>query len=128
MPLIKDKPGGRPENQDLSIIRQLLLACANVSIHHCPQETQALHMITILYFARFREKLGLDRETMALPGNDAASVQTVLDQLTGRGGLWAELLGGDRGVLVAVNQEMANRDSRIRDGDEVAIFPPVTGG
>lgn len=85
-------------------------------------------MITILYFARFREKLGLDRETMVFPADDAASVQTVLDQLTGRGGLWAELLGGDRGVLVAVNQEMANRDSSISDGDEVAIFPPVTGG
>jgi len=85
-------------------------------------------MITVLYFARFREKLGQDRETLALaiPGQD--TVQSVLDQLVARGGLWEELLNGDRGVLVAVNQEMATRDTTVTDGDELAIFPPVTGG
>lgn len=85
-------------------------------------------MITVLYFARFRERLGLDRETLnlATPGQD--TVQSVLDRLVTRGGLWDELLNGDRGVLVAVNQEMASRDTIVTDGDELAIFPPVTGG
>jgi molybdopterin synthase sulfur carrier subunit len=52
----------------------------------------------------------------------------VLDTLIARGGLWQELLDSDRGVLVAVNQEMASRETAVRQGDELAIFPPVTGG
>ena len=83
-------------------------------------------MITILYFARFRERLGQDREALALPA--PATVQGLLDHLIARGGDWADLLGGSRGVLVAVNQQMASREAALGDGDEVAIFPPVTGG
>ncbi len=85
-------------------------------------------MITVLYFARFRERLGCERETMTLPDASATTVQAVLDTLIARGGLWQELLDSDRGVLVAVNQEMASRETAVRQGDELAIFPPVTGG
>jgi molybdopterin synthase sulfur carrier subunit len=85
-------------------------------------------MITVLYFARFREKLGKERETLPLPAAGPASVQTLLDELAARGGIWQELLGCERGVLVAINQQMATRESALADGDEVAIFPPVTGG
>lgn len=85
-------------------------------------------MITILYFARFREKLGCDREQLTLPHPGKDTVQSVLDQLVARGGLWNELLNSDKRVLVAVNQEMATRDTTVTDGDELAIFPPVTGG
>lgn len=84
-------------------------------------------MITVLYFARFREKLGQDCEEMAVPGQDF-TVQSLLDELALRGGVWQELFGCERAVLVALNQEMAGRDFRIADGDEVAIFPLVTGG
>lgn len=83
-------------------------------------------MITVLYFARFREKLGSEREALALPA--PATVQGLLDLLVARGGAWAEQLGGERAVLVAVNQQMAGRDGALADGDEVAVFPPVTGG
>lgn len=82
--------------------------------------------INVLYFARFRDKLGTEREALALPA--PASVQGLLDQLAARGGAWAEQLGAGRNVLVAVNQEMAGRDAALADGDEVAVFPPVTGG
>lgn len=85
-------------------------------------------MITVLYFARFREKLGCDRETLELPEVPAFTVQSLLDRLASRGGAWQELLGCERGVLAAVNQQMATRESRLHDGDEVALFPPVTGG
>lgn len=85
-------------------------------------------MITILYFARFREKLGLDRETLDVTSTHPLTVQAVLDQLVARGGIWQELLDCDRGVLVAVNQEMASRDTQVINGDELAVFPPVTGG
>ena len=86
------------------------------------------NMISVLYFARFRERLGRDRETVELPDDGALTVQSVLDFLVSRGGLWQELLDCDRGVLVAVNQEMANRETAVRQGDELAVFPPVTGG
>lgn len=85
-------------------------------------------MITVLYFARFREKLGRDRETLAMADTQPVTVQDVLDQLVARGGVWQELLDCDRGVLVAVNQEMANRETSVGNGDELAVFPPVTGG
>lgn len=83
-------------------------------------------MITVLYFARFREKLGQEREVLALP--DVPTAQGLMDLLAARGGAWQELFGCEQGVLVAINQQMATRESVLSDGDEVAIFPPVTGG
>lgn len=82
--------------------------------------------INVLYFARFREKLGTEREALALPA--PATVQGLLDLLAARGGAWGEQLGPGRNVLVAVNQQMTGRDGALADGDEVAVFPPVTGG
>ena len=82
--------------------------------------------INVLYFARFREKLGSEREALALPA--PATVQGLREVLAARGGAWAEQLGCERSVLVAINQQMASRDSALADGDEVAVFPPVTGG
>ena len=83
-------------------------------------------MIRVLYFARFREKLGCEGESLALPA--PATVQGLLDVLVARGGAWAEQLGPGRNVLVAVNQAIAGRDAPLAAGDEVAVFPPVTGG
>lgn len=83
-------------------------------------------MIKVLYFARFREKLGREGESLALP--TPATVQGLLDQLVARGDAWAEQLGPGRNVLVAVNQAIAARDAALAEGDEVAVFPPVTGG
>lgn len=83
-------------------------------------------MITILYFARFREKLGQERETLALPA--PATVQSLLQTLVARGGAWQDQLGGQGPVLVAINQQMATRESALAAGDEIALFPPVTGG
>lgn len=80
-------------------------------------------MIRVLYFARLRDRLGTAGEEIAdLPG----TVGELLDRLTARGDDWAEALSGR--VLMAVNQEMADRDTPLADGDEVGFFPPVTGG
>jgi molybdopterin synthase sulfur carrier subunit len=84
-------------------------------------------MIRILYFARFREELASDSELME-PAPGVETLGALVDCLRQRGGAWDEVFGGDQVVLAAVNQEMAGMDSRIRDGDEVAFFPPVTGG
>jgi len=83
-------------------------------------------MPTLLYFARLREAFGTDRETLPLPA--PASVDSVLETLRGRGGVWATELAPGRAFRVAVNQRIADLDTAIANGDEVAIFPPVTGG
>jgi len=84
-------------------------------------------MITILYFARLREALGKTSEQIALPASvsDLGALRMLLRQ---RGGAWAEEMADGRQVRAAVNQDIAQGDTRINDGDEVAFFPPVTGG
>ena len=81
---------------------------------------------TVLYLARLREVLGCGNEQIELP--EASTVSTLIDSLRGRGGPWAIELAAGRAVRVAVNQEMADFTAGLRDGDEVALFPPVTGG
>lgn len=82
--------------------------------------------ITICYFARFREKLGIQQEIYTLP--NLIEIKKLKEELANRGGVWQELFACTQGVLVAINQEMATIDSIVQDGDEVAFFPPVTGG
>ena len=84
-------------------------------------------MVTVLYFARLREALGTSVEELTLPPEviDVASLRATL---SGRGGAWAQALSESGAIRAAVNQEMASSDTPVRDGDEVAFFPPVTGG
>ena len=84
-------------------------------------------MITILYFARLRESLGKASEQMALPAGvgDLEALRVLLRQ---RGGAWTEEMADGRPVRAAVNQDIARGDTPVRDGDEIAFFPPVTGG
>ena len=83
-------------------------------------------MLKILYFASLREALGLSAENFDLPPG-GADVGKLLTLLTARGGEWAKL-GTVKNLRYAVNQEMARLDSPLQSGDEVAFFPPVTGG
>jgi molybdopterin synthase sulfur carrier subunit len=84
-------------------------------------------VIQIRYFASLRERLGTGGEEIEAPPEEA-SVADIAAALCRRGDPWAEVLAPNQRVLVAVNQEMASRDTRVHDGDEVAFFPPVTGG
>ena len=84
-------------------------------------------MVTILYFARLKEALGKASEEFALP-EGVIDLGGLKAALAGRGGAWATELSGTRPVRAAVNQEMAAADTPVHDGDEVAFFPPVTGG
>jgi sulfur-carrier protein len=83
--------------------------------------------VKVLYFARLREKLDMESELIEFSG-DSASVAALLDLLRKRGGHWAEEAGIDSGNRLAVNQQLAGLITPLRDGDEVAMFPPVTGG
>lgn len=83
--------------------------------------------LNLLYFARLREALGRDREAIEVP----AAVRTVADLrawLIARGEPYAAAFGEIRRIRAAVNQAMAQDDTPLADGAEVAFFPPVTGG
>ena len=84
-------------------------------------------MIKVLYFARLREALGAGSEQLALPPNvrDLDGLRTLL---AARGGAWQHEFAGNGAVRAAVNQSMADGETPVADGDEVAFFPPVTGG
>jgi molybdopterin synthase sulfur carrier subunit len=84
-------------------------------------------MVTILYFARLKEALGTGSEELALPRN-VVDLAGVRDALVSRGGAWAIELAESKPIRAAVNQDMAAGDTRVKDGDEIAFFPPVTGG
>lgn len=84
-------------------------------------------MITLLYFARLRESFGLSSEQVALP-QSVNNIGALLDWLRQRGGNWQIELAPGKAVRFAVNQDMATIETSISDGDEIAIFPPVTGG
>lgn len=81
----------------------------------------------LLYFAWVREKAGLSREEVTPPAG-VASVGGLIDWLRERGGGPAIALADLRLVRAAVNQEHVGLDHPVRPDDEVAFFPPVTGG
>lgn len=84
-------------------------------------------MITVLYFARLREGLGTGAERIALP-HSVQDLDGLRALLIARGGAWAEELAPGKAIRAAVNQSLAGGETTISDGDEVAFFPPVTGG
>jgi molybdopterin synthase sulfur carrier subunit len=84
-------------------------------------------MITVLYFARLKESLGIASEQIALP-QAVSDLDGLRALLVARGGVWHEELAVNRRIRAAVNQTMAAGDTGIADGDEIAFFPPVTGG
>jgi molybdopterin synthase sulfur carrier subunit len=84
-------------------------------------------VITILYFASLRERLECGRETVALPPGNP-TVGAVVASLRARDDRWADAFSPGRAWRVAVNQRIADLATPLKPGDEVAFFPPVTGG
>ena len=84
-------------------------------------------MVTVLYFASLREKVGCSREQVPLPAA-TSTVSSLVDVLRNRDGGWIEAFAPGRNWRVAVNQQMADLATPVKSGDEVAFFPPVTGG
>ncbi len=84
-------------------------------------------MITLLYFARLREALSTGHEQLVLPAG-VSTLGALRAHLEQRGDAWAKEMAAGRNLRAAVNQSVATPDTPIKDGDEVAFFPPVTGG
>jgi molybdopterin synthase sulfur carrier subunit len=82
--------------------------------------------VKLLFFAGLREALGTGAETLDLP-DGVATVGDLRDVLAARGEPWPAL-AATKNLRVAVNQQMVGFDAAIKAGDEVAFFPPVTGG
>lgn len=81
----------------------------------------------LLYFAWLRSRLGVGEEQVA-PPPEVATVAQLVDWLGARGPAWQAALADRSRLRVAVNQDYVGFDHPVRAGDEVALFPPVTGG
>ena len=83
--------------------------------------------LTIRYFAWMREHTGTDLEKVSFP-NDVSSVGDLVQHLVAMSDGHEQALKNMRAVRVAVNRTYGDLDTPIAGGDEVAFFPPVTGG
>ena len=81
----------------------------------------------LLYFAWLKQKIGIGEEYIALP-DDVTTIAGLVDWLKTRGPGYGEALADLSAVRFAVNQDFANLDHPLAEEDEVAFFPPVTGG
>lgn len=82
-------------------------------------------MISVLFFAQLREQLQCEKLTLELPAG--SSVTALREQLIALNPAWLTFLTSDK-LLFSVNQTLVKTSHLIHDGDEVAFFPPVTGG
>ena len=81
--------------------------------------------LTVRYFASIREAVGQGSEAV---DTSAASLGALREELVARGGVYAQSLARGRAVRVALDKVMSDESAALREGCEVAFFPPVTGG
>jgi molybdopterin synthase sulfur carrier subunit len=84
-------------------------------------------LITVLYFARLKESLNYSTEEMELP-EGVKTISQLKTHLAKRGEAWANLFNGKQTIRAAINHALVDNVAAVKDGDEVAFFPPVTGG
>ncbi|UJF22185.1 molybdopterin synthase sulfur carrier subunit [Shewanella sp. OMA3-2] len=82
-------------------------------------------MIQVLFFAQVRELLGTAKLTF--PADGITTAECLRSALAAQDDKWAKVMASDK-LLVAVNQTISHWNTIVADGDEVAFFPPVTGG
>ena len=83
--------------------------------------------VMVRFFASVKEQLGKDAEEVEVPAG-IGTVAALRAHLMNRGGDWQTVFAERKLVRAAVNQQMAQPGAAIKAGDEVAFFPPVTGG
>jgi sulfur-carrier protein len=83
--------------------------------------------IKVLYFARIKEAVNYSSEEVALP-DEVTTVIALKNYLSQRGENWTNLFSGKQVIRAAINHALVDDLAKIQAGDEVAFFPPVTGG
>jgi molybdopterin synthase sulfur carrier subunit len=81
--------------------------------------------VNVRYFASIREALGTGSENCS---TSAATLGALRDELIARGGAFSQALARGKAVRMAHNQLLSDESAALAEGDEVAFFPPVTGG
>ena len=84
-------------------------------------------MLKVLFFGRFREELGCGELSLEFSARCSDLERLLSALMIDQGDKWIEVLSQDN-VICAVNQEVATVNLSLSDGDEIAFFPPVTGG
>ena len=82
-------------------------------------------MLTILYFAKLKDDLDCSQETIDYQ-QSFTSIQHVVDYLVARHPSWQRAFNPS--IVCALNQTIVHYEATVNDGDEIAFFPPVTGG
>jgi molybdopterin synthase sulfur carrier subunit len=83
--------------------------------------------VKLLYFAWLRQKIGVSEEELSVPSS-VATVAALIDCLKSRGAGYEAAFRDLKALRVAVNQQHSRFDAAIGPNDEIAFFPPVTGG
>lgn len=81
----------------------------------------------VLYFGRVRDEIGTAQEDLPLP-EEVETAGALRDWLRGQSEAHELALGAGSLIKIAINQTYADTDTPVKEGDEVAVFPPVTGG
>ena len=84
-------------------------------------------MLKIHYFASLREQMGRECDDLVLP-NNVSNVAELIDSLKRSDSEFKDLFNSAPKILVAVNQVVVSRDCQLTQDDEIAFFPPMTGG
>lgn len=84
-------------------------------------------MVRILFFASFREQLNTRQMVLEWVGKSSRVDELMARLIDDGGDTWRQVLESDN-LVIAVNQQICDRQQLVRDGDEVAFYPPVTGG
>jgi len=82
-------------------------------------------MIKIVFFAALREQL--ECAELSIPANEVSSVADIKTKLASKNEHWQQVFSNSA-LLSAINHDMVQKDAQVKSGDEVAFFPPVTGG
>ena len=83
--------------------------------------------LNLVYFAWLKQNIGKGSETVDVPGN-VTDVTRLREWLRSQSGGHGEAFGKDAVLRAAVNKQIVSDDHALKDGDEVAFFPPFTGG
>ncbi len=85
-------------------------------------------MLKIVFFARLRELMEMDDVSIEFPEDNTITVQQVLKIMTDQYNVFNDYIEQGHRIMIAVNQSMTDQSHQLKPGDELALFPPVTGG